>query len=103
MISDNEPLLTKFISVPKEMSSLNCGAFVAGILEAVCVGSSFVGVSFSFSFELGISIINSFYYLTQPAKVTAHSVPIDGYPLRTTFLIKFNKEVIERDQLFDTK
>jgi trafficking protein particle complex subunit 5 len=51
MISDNELLLIKFISVPKEMSSLNCGAFVAGVLEAVLVGSSFVSdLCFFFGF-----------------------------------------------------
>jgi hypothetical protein len=42
MISDNEPILTKYISVPKELSQLNCNAFVAGIVEAVLDGCQFV-------------------------------------------------------------
>lgn len=42
MISDNEPLVNKFISVPKDMGQLNCGAFVAGIIEGVLEGSAFV-------------------------------------------------------------
>ncbi|KAI8898922.1 NO signaling/Golgi transport ligand-binding domain-containing protein [Globomyces pollinis-pini] len=67
MISENEPLLTKFISVPKELSSLNCGAFIAGIVEAVLDGSGF------------------------PAKVTAHSTGNATQLNRTTILIKFDK------------
>ena len=42
MITDNEPLLTKYISVPRESSSLNCGAFVAGLVESVLDASQFV-------------------------------------------------------------
>ncbi|KAG1138853.1 hypothetical protein G6F37_011924 [Rhizopus arrhizus] len=75
MISDNEPILTKYISVPKELSQLNCNAFVAGIVEAVLDGCQF------------------------PARVTAHTVPIDGFPQRTTILIKLDKEVLEREEL----
>ncbi|KAI8884750.1 TRAPP I complex [Backusella circina FSU 941] len=75
MISDNEPILTRYISVPKELSQLNCNAFVAGIVEAVLDGCQF------------------------PARVTAHSVPIDGFPQRTTILIKLDKDVLEREEL----
>ena len=32
MIIDNEPLVNTFISIPKEMSQLNCAAFIAGII-----------------------------------------------------------------------
>jgi hypothetical protein len=42
MISENEPIITKSISVPKEMSGLNCGAFIAGIVEAVLDATGFV-------------------------------------------------------------
>jgi hypothetical protein len=45
MISDNEPILTRYISVPKELSQLNCNAFVAGIVEAVLDGCQFVSES----------------------------------------------------------
>ena len=67
MISDNDPLLSKFISVPRELSSLNCSAFVAGIIEAILDGCQF------------------------PARVTAHSTGSDQLPTRTTILIKFDK------------
>ncbi|KAK6848950.1 hypothetical protein PG995_012783 [Apiospora arundinis] len=91
MIIDNEPLVNRYISVPRDMSQLNCAAFVAGIIEGVCDGSAF------------------------PARVTAHSVgkqqatPAaegageDGgegkemWPGRTVFLVKFAPEVLERE------
>jgi len=75
MISDNDPMTTKYISVPRELSQLNANAFVAGIVEAILDGCQF------------------------PARVTAHTVPIDGYPNRTTILIKLDKEVLQREEL----
>ncbi len=42
MISDNDPVVYKYISTPKEMSALSCGAFVAGIIESILIASSFV-------------------------------------------------------------
>ncbi|KAJ3120644.1 TRAPP subunit trs31 [Nowakowskiella sp. JEL0407] len=73
MISDNEPNITKYISIPKEFSSLNCGAFIAGIVEAVLDGCQF------------------------PSRVTAHSTATEVFPLRTTILIKFDKSVLNRE------
>lgn len=73
MIIDNMPLVSQFISVPKEMSQLNCGAFAAGIIEAVLDGYQFT------------------------AKVTAHTVETDEFPLRTVFLVKFEPEVVTRE------
>ncbi|MFS8023609.1 putative transport protein particle (TRAPP) component [Helianthus anomalus] len=60
----------RFISVPKDMGSFNCGAFVAGIVRGVLDNAGF------------------------PAVVTAHFVPVDGQQRpRTTILIKFSEEV----------
>lgn len=42
MISDNDPIVSKFISIPKDVSQLNCGAFMAGIVEAIMDGCQFV-------------------------------------------------------------
>jgi len=76
MISDNDPLISKYISVPKELSELNCNSFLAGIVEAILDGAQF------------------------PSRVTAHSLPIDGFPLRTTIFIQLDKEILQReDQL----
>lgn len=72
MIADNEPLVSQYVSVPKEMSQLNVAAFVAGIVEGVCDGAAF------------------------PAKVTAVNNASELWSGRTVFLVKFTDEVIER-------
>lgn len=41
MITDNDLLPCRFISVPKDLNQLNCGAFVAGMIEAILEGSQF--------------------------------------------------------------
>lgn len=89
MIIDNEPLVNAYVSVPREMSQLNCAAYVAGMIEGVCDGAGF------------------------PARVTAHSVggqaagetaaaegggPVqEMWPGKTVFLVKFAAEVLERE------
>ncbi|KAF2678586.1 trafficking protein-like protein particle complex subunit 5, partial [Lentithecium fluviatile CBS 122367] len=89
MLFDNEPMVNTYISLPREMSNLNCAAFVAGIIEGVCDGAGF------------------------PTEgVSAHSVGEqegegagDGgkgkamWPGKTVFLIKFKKEVLEREEI----
>jgi len=70
-IIETEALVNKFISVPKDKGSLNCAAFMAGVIEAVLIGCSF------------------------PAKVTVH------WHKGTTFLIKFDEAVIARDKLME--
>ena len=73
MISDNEPLVNQYISVPKEMNQLNCGAFVAGIIEGVCDGGGMT------------------------AKVSAHSVGTEMWQGKTVWLVRFEDSVVERD------
>jgi trafficking protein particle complex subunit 5 len=77
MISDNEPLINQYISVPKEMSQLNCGAFVAGIIEGVCDGGGMT------------------------AKVSAHSVGTEMWQGKTVWLVRFDKGVVEREGIVD--
>ena len=93
MISDNDPPLSRYISVPRELSQLNCNAFVAGIVEAALDGCQFVSTLFHPSRLLLKSTP------LQPARVTAHTVPIDGFPLRTTILIKLDEHVLQREKL----
>jgi hypothetical protein len=50
MISDNDPMVSKFISIPKDVSQLNCGAFMAGIVEAIMDGCQFVSSRLSYYF-----------------------------------------------------
>ena len=74
MVHDNAPMITKFISVPQSMSQLNCGAFLAGIIEA---------------------ILDSTMFFTQ--RVTAHTTGDETTPQRCTILIKFQRDVVERE------
>jgi len=74
MIIDNDPPITRYISVPKDMEQLSCSSLTAGIVEAVFDGLGF------------------------PARVSAHSTPTDAYPSRTTILIKLDKSVLEREE-----
>jgi hypothetical protein len=76
MISDNDPLISKYISVPKELSELNCNYFLAGIVEAILDGAQF------------------------PSQVTAHLNPIDGFPFRTTIFIQLDKEILQIEEQF---
>ncbi|PYH43833.1 trafficking protein particle complex subunit 5 [Aspergillus saccharolyticus JOP 1030-1] len=77
MITDNDPLVNTYISVPKEMSMLNCAAFVAGMIEGVCDGCGF------------------------EAKVTAHNQPTEMWPSRTIFLLRFGESVMEREKVLE--
>lgn len=70
-IIEKEPLVNSYISVPKDKGSLNCAAFVAGMIEAVLCGSNF------------------------PAKVTAH------WHKGTTFMVRFESSVLTRDAQVD--
>lgn len=46
MIIDNDPIITRNISVPRDMSQLSCSSFTAGIVEAVLDGLGFVSRPF---------------------------------------------------------
>jgi hypothetical protein len=73
MIIDNNPIMTRFISLPKEYESLNCESFVAGIIEGI----------------LDLAYFN--------CEVSAHSVPQESFPNRTIYLIKFDQYVLSRE------
>jgi hypothetical protein len=89
MISDNEPLVNQYISVPREMSQLNCAAFVAGVIEGVCDGAGFRTVS------VGA------HWAVDPAAEKAEAAPSAErmWPGKTVFLLKFADEVLEREEL----
>ncbi len=74
MLIDKCPMVSQFITPPKDISQLNCAAFMGGIIEAVLDSALFT------------------------AKITAHSDPVDGFPLRTVFLIRFSEDVVEREK-----
>jgi hypothetical protein len=83
MISDDEAHLWmgRFVSVPKDMGSLNVYAFLAGVVQGVLEGAGFA-----------------------TTRVTAHFVPMKGAggrggreENRVTLLIKFDPSVMERE------
>jgi len=41
-IEDVEPLVNKYVSVPRDYGSLNCAAFIAGVIHGVLLASGFV-------------------------------------------------------------
>lgn len=46
MIIDNDPVVTRNISIPRDMSQLSLSSFTAGIVEAVLDGLGFVSALF---------------------------------------------------------
>jgi hypothetical protein len=77
MIVDNEPIVNTFISIPKEMSQLNCAAFVAGMIEGMCDAAGF-----------------------STDGVTAHwaGEGDEMWPGKTIFLLRFKDSVVEREE-----
>lgn len=67
-LMEKDPLVNRFISLPRDKSSLNCAVFIAGIIEAVLKGTGF------------------------PVKVSAH------WHKGTTYMIKFEDEVLQREK-----
>uniref|UniRef100_A0A182JUN8 Trafficking protein particle complex subunit 5 n=1 Tax=Anopheles christyi TaxID=43041 RepID=A0A182JUN8_9DIPT len=72
-IIEKEPLVNKFISVPKDKGSLNCAVFVAGIVQAVLSNCGFT------------------------CQVSAH------WHKGTTYMVKFEDHVISRDKQLEDK
>lgn len=72
MIIDNRPLVTEFVSVPRDMPQLNCAALAGGVVEAVFTAAGF------------------------PCTCTAHSMGTDEFPDRTVYAVKFADEVARR-------
>eukprot|EP00658_Telonema_sp_P-2_P042941 TRINITY_DN30901_c0_g1_i2.p1 TRINITY_DN30901_c0_g1~~TRINITY_DN30901_c0_g1_i2.p1 ORF type:complete len:189 (+),score=46.76 TRINITY_DN30901_c0_g1_i2:177-743(+) len=72
MITEIAPVLNQYISAPKDMH-FNICSFAAGVIKGVLDAAGF------------------------PAQVTSHSVGTEAEPCRTTFLIKFDQEVVTRD------
>lgn len=73
MLSDNEPMVNGFVSVPREMSQLNCAAYVAGVVEGVCDACGL------------------------RAAVSAHNGATELWPSKTVFLIRFDDDVVDRE------
>ena len=44
MIFDNDPLISRYISPPKELISLNCSIFYGGMIESILRSNSYVKI-----------------------------------------------------------
>lgn len=93
----------RFISIPKDMGTFNCGAFVAGIVR-VCTALPSLSLTVKMLLKDLLNLCIFFYCLKGvldsagfPAVVSAHFVPVEGQQRpRTTILIKFAEEVISK-------
>ena len=81
MIHDNDPIVNKFVSVPKEMGSLDCAAFMAGIIKGMLDSAGF------------------------GAEVRAVPVEIEegSRRCRTVFVINFDEKAMELDKFISTR
>lgn len=58
---EKEPIVNRFISVPRDKSSLNCAVLIAGIVEAVLTGTGFVGLFTNLKEEVFQFVVILFY------------------------------------------
>jgi hypothetical protein len=90
MITDNDPLVNQYISVPKEMSQFNPAALVAGIIEGVCDGAGFA--------TMGVSA----HWANESSVEATGATPAAGmWPGKTVILIRFAPEVLEREEILE--
>eukprot|EP00444_Apocalathium_aciculiferum_P025447 CAMPEP_0183434892 /NCGR_PEP_ID=MMETSP0370-20130417/65297_1 /TAXON_ID=268820 /ORGANISM="Peridinium aciculiferum, Strain PAER-2" /LENGTH=188 /DNA_ID=CAMNT_0025621735 /DNA_START=132 /DNA_END=695 /DNA_ORIENTATION=- len=73
MLNDKTLLVNRFISVPRDYP-VNCGAYVAGIVEGVLRSAEF------------------------PAAASAHTVDEPGGGTSTTILVRFEESVMARER-----
>lgn len=74
MINDKNLVLTKFITVPKDIGHVSCAAYVAGVVEGILCSANF------------------------PAEITAHTVDEGLGSTSSTILIRFLPDVITREK-----
>lgn len=74
MLNDKAFLVNRFISVPRDFGAVNCGAYVAGIVEGILRSAEF------------------------PAAVSAHTVDEPGGGTSTTILVRFEDSVMTREK-----
>lgn len=91
MLYDNDPMVNQYISLPREISGLNCAAFVAGIVEGVCDGAGFA--------TEGVSAHSVGAEAAAAAGEAAGKAGEEMWPGKTVFLIKFKQEVLEREDI----
>eukprot|EP00930_Biecheleria_cincta_P032077 TRINITY_DN22257_c0_g1_i1.p1 TRINITY_DN22257_c0_g1~~TRINITY_DN22257_c0_g1_i1.p1 ORF type:complete len:189 (+),score=39.58 TRINITY_DN22257_c0_g1_i1:109-675(+) len=74
MLNDKALLVNRFVSLPRDLGDVNCGAFVAGMVEGMLRSAEF------------------------PATASAHTVEEPGGSSSTTILIRFEESVMARER-----
>merc|ERR1712187_841059 len=74
MLNDKALLVNHYISVPQDYGAVNCGAYVAGIVEGLLRSAEF------------------------PATASAHTVEEPGGGSSTTILVRFEESVMARER-----
>lgn len=84
MLVDNEPVVNTYISIPREMSQLNCAAFMAGVIEGVCDAAGFAmeGVTAHWA----------------SASAPEGQVGEEMWPGKTIFLLRFGEGAVAREE-----
>ena len=72
-IYDNSPITNRYLSVPKGLGTLNCAAFIAGIIGGVCDAAGFT------------------------CEVSAHVNAGAASKERTVYIVKFDAAVMKRE------
>ncbi|KAK3115029.1 Trafficking protein particle complex subunit 31, partial [Teratosphaeriaceae sp. CCFEE 6253] len=92
MLVDNEPVVNTFITIPREMSQLNCAALVAGIVEGVCDAAGF-----------GMEGVTAHWASASASAGEAGAGPggkegEEMWPGKTIFLLRFGDAAVARDE-----
>lgn len=69
-IIETEPIVNKYISVPKDKGSLNCATFTAGLIEAVLTNCGFVSYLLCSSFKYKLIILHILIILALQSECT---------------------------------
>ncbi|TKA64842.1 hypothetical protein B0A55_08285 [Friedmanniomyces simplex] len=86
MIVDNEPVVNTYISIPREMSQLNCAAFVAGIMEGLCDAAGFA--------MEGVTA----HWASAQGEARVEGKEEEMWPGKTIFLLRFSEAAVGREE-----
>ena len=86
MIVDNEPVVNTYISIPREMSQLNCAAFVAGIVEGLCDAAGFA--------MEGVTA----HWASAGGAAEGGNKEEEMWPGKTIFLLRFSEGAVAREE-----
>ena len=94
MIHEYTPITNAFVSVPEDLGSFNCAAFIAGIISGVLNSSNFACKVTAHTVTGGAANIPQ-----DPRNPTPQAV--QASPDTTIFLVKFTEECMKREALLN--